>query len=284
MLVSPLRVFVLFNCNAFMVKEKLFQKKMLFDELKKQDKNFDDLKKNFFQNITQVMLLVLFQVIWEALILTLDGVGEWATTISIGKKNKINIIKELNFPHSLGLLYSAFTYYLGFKVNSGEYKVMGLAPYGKPIFKSLILDKIIDLKDDGSFKLNMKYFNYATGLTMTNRKFSKLFDLQKRNPNEKLSQVHMDLASSIQAVTELIVLKISRHISKIYKLKNLCLAGGVALNCVANGKILKENIFDNIWVQHFWRYGGSLALLKHFIFMNLIILEKLLIDTMKALI
>ena len=269
------------------LKEKLFQKKMLFDELKKQDKNFHDIKKIYFSehHLSHAASAFFSSPFEEALILTLDGVGEWATTtVSIGKKNKINIIKELNFPHSLGLLYSAFTYFLGFKVNSGEYKVMGLAPYGKPIFKSLILDKIIDLKDDGSFKLNMEYFNYATGLTMTNRKFSKLFDLQKRNPNEKLSQVHMDLASSIQAVTELIVLKISRHISKIYKLKNLCLAGGVALNCVANGKILKENIFDNIWVQPAsGDAGGSLGAAQAFYFQELGNFRKISrIDSMKG--
>ena len=269
------------------LKEKLFQKKMLFDELKKQDKNFDDLKKIYFSehHLSHAASAFFSSPFEEALILTLDGVGEWATTtVSIGKKNKINIIKELNFPHSLGLLYSAFTYFLGFKVNSGEYKVMGLAPYGKPTFKSLILDNIVDLKDDGSFKLNMEYFNYATGLTMTNKKFSKLFDLKKRNSNEKLSQVHMDLASSIQAVTELIVLKISKHISQKYKLKNLCLAGGVALNCVANGKILKENIFDNIWVQPAsGDAGGSLGAAQAFYFHELNNFRKTsLIDTMKG--
>ncbi len=269
------------------LKEKLFQKKMLFDELKKQDKNFYDIKKIYFSehHLSHAASAFFSSPFEEALILTLDGVGEWATTtVSIGKKNKINIIKELNFPHSLGLLYSAFTYFLGFKVNSGEYKVMGLAPYGKPTFKSLILDKIVDLKDDGSFKLNMEYFNYATGLTMTNKKFSKLFDLKKRNSNEKLLQVHMDLASSIQAVTELIVLKISKHISQKYKLKNLCLAGGVALNCVANGKILKENIFDNIWVQPAsGDAGGSLGAAQAFYFHELNNFRKTsLIDTMKG--
>ncbi len=269
------------------LKEKLFQKKMLFDELKKQDKSFDNINKIYFSehHLSHAASAFFSSPFEEALILTLDGVGEWATTtVSIGKKNKINIIKELNFPHSLGLLYSAFTYFLGFKVNSGEYKVMGLAPYGKPTFKSLILDKIVDLKDDGSFKLNMEYFDYATGLTMTNKKFSKLFDLKKRNPSEKLSQSHMDLAASIQAVTELIVLKISRHISQKYKLKNLCLAGGVALNCVANGKILKENIFDNIWVQPAsGDAGGSLGAAQAFYFQELNNYRKTsLIDSMKG--
>ena len=183
--------------------------------------------------------------------MTLDGVGEWATTtVAVGKKNNLEIIKELHFPHSLGLLYSAFTYYTGFKVNSGEYKLMGLAPYGKPIFKDIILDKLIDLKDDGSFKLDMKYFNYATGLTMTNNKFSKLFGHPVRDPKKDLLiQFHMDIAASIQSVTEEIVLRITKNILSKYKIKNLCLAGGVALNCVANGKIQKENIFDNIWIQ-----------------------------------
>ena len=187
----------------------------------------------------------------EAVILTLDGVGEWATTtVAVGKENQMNILKEIHFPHSIGLLYSAFTYYIGFKVNSGEYKVMGLAPYGQPKYKDLILKELIDLKEDGSFRLNMKYFNYATGLTMTNNKFSKLFGNKVRNPEkELLTQFHMDIASSIQAVTEEIVLKLANSISKETKIKNLCMAGGVALNCVANGKILKENIFENIWLQ-----------------------------------
>ena len=181
----------------------------------------------------------------EAIILTLDGVGEWATTtLAIGKNNNLEIIKEIHFPHSLGLLYSAFTYYTGFKVNSGEYKLMGLAPYGKPIYKNLILEKIIDLKKDGSFKLDMKYFNYATGLTMTNKKFSNLFGHPVRNPKtDQLTQFHMDIAASIQEVTEEIVLRITKDISLKHNIKNLCLAGGVALNCVANGKIQKEGIF-----------------------------------------
>ena len=160
------------------------------------------------------------------------------------------MLKEIHFPHSLGLLYSAFTYYTGFKVNSGEYKVMGLAPYGEPKYKKLILDNLIDLKSDGSFRLNMKYFNYTTGLTMTNIEFSNLFGEPVRDfKKDKLTQFHMDIASSIQAVTEEIILRITKSLAEEYKIKNLCLAGGVALNCVANGKILKEKIFDQIWIQ-----------------------------------
>lgn len=186
----------------------------------------------------------------EAAILTLDGVGEWTTTsYGIGIDNKIKILADIKFPHSLGLLYSAFTYYTGFKVNSGEYKVMGLAPYGEPKYVKLIFDHLIDLKEDGSFKLNMDYFDYCTGLTMTNDKFHKLFGGKPRKPESKLTQREMDLAASIQVVTEEIILRIARHIKKETSMKYLCLAGGVALNCVANGKILKEKIFDDIWIQ-----------------------------------
>ena len=186
----------------------------------------------------------------EAIVLTADGVGEWATTtVAIGKKNSLEIKKEIHFPHSLGLLYSAFTYYTGFKVNSGEYKLMGLAPYGNPIYENKIKE-LIDIKEDGTFRLDQKYFNYATGLTMTNNKFNELFGQKPRNAKEeKITQFHMDIAASIQKVTEEIMIKLSRAIQKEYKSKNLCLAGGVALNCVANGKILKEKIFDNVWIQ-----------------------------------
>ena len=235
------------------LREKLFQKKFLFDKLKEHDENFNDINKikfseHHYSHAASAFYPSPFE---EAIILTLDGVGEWATTtVAIGKKNKLEMLKEIHFPHSLGLLYSAFTYYTGFKVNSGEYKLMGLAPYGKPKFKDLILEKLLDLKEDGSFKLNMKYFNYATGLTMTNEKFSKLFGQPVRDSKKDLlTQFHMDIASSIQAVTEDIVLKITKNISSTYKIKNLCLAGGVALNCVANGKILKEEVFENIWIQ-----------------------------------
>lgn len=186
----------------------------------------------------------------EAAFLTIDGVGEWTTTsYGFGKNNKIKIIADIKFPHSIGLLYSAFTYYTGFKVNSGEYKVMGLAPYGEPKYVDTILNELIDLKEDGSFKLNMKYFNFAAGLTMTNGKFNKLFGGQPRKPESKLTQRDMDLARSVQDVTEEVMLRISRHIKKETGMNYLTLAGGVALNCVANGKVLRENLFDDIWIQ-----------------------------------
>mgnify|MGYP001410290755 CR=1 FL=1 len=235
------------------LREKLFQKKFLFDKLKMHDEKFDDISKikfseHHFSHAASAFYPSPFE---EAIILTLDGVGEWATTtLAVGKKNNLEMIKEIHFPHSLGLLYSAFTYYCGFKVNSGEYKLMGLAPYGKPKFKDLIMQKLLELKDDGSFKLDMKYFNYATGLTMTNNNFTKLFGQPVRDPKKDLlTQFHMDIAASIQEATEEIILKITRNISLNYKIKNLCLAGGVALNCVANGKIQKEKIFENIWIQ-----------------------------------
>jgi len=235
------------------LREKLFQKKFLFDKLKLHDEKFNNINKikfseHHYSHAASAFFPSPFE---EAIILTLDGVGEWATTtVAIGKKNKLEIIKEIHFPHSLGLLYSAFTYYTGFKVNSGEYKVMGLAPYGKPKFKDLIINKLMDLKEDGSFKLNMDYFNYATGLTMTNSNFSKLFGQPIRNSEKDLlNEFHMDIAASIQAVTEEVVLRIAKNLIQKYKIKNLCLAGGVALNCVANGKILDQKLFNNIWIQ-----------------------------------
>ncbi len=235
------------------LKEKLFQKQYLFTELNKIDNRFNDINKiNFSEHhLSHAASAFYPSPFQEAIILTLDGVGEWATTtVATGNGNKIKIEKEIHFPHSIGLLYSAFTNYLGFKVNSGEYKVMGLAPYGKPKYTDIITKKLIDIKNDGSFRLNMKYFNYATGLTMINNKFSDLFGRKARVPeNELLDQFHMDIASSIQVVTENIVLKIVSAISKETKIKNLCMAGGVALNCVANGKILKQNLFKNIWFQ-----------------------------------
>ncbi len=186
----------------------------------------------------------------KAAFLTLDGVGEWATaSFGVGDGNNIKILEELNFPHSLGLLYSAFTYYLGFKVNSGEYKIMGLAPYGEPKYYELILDKLMDLKQDGSFKLNMKYFNYCTGLTMINRKFEKLFGQKVRKPNSAITPEHINLASSLQKVTEEVILRMVRYVYEKTKCSNLCLAGGVALNCVANGKVLKQGPFKNLWIQ-----------------------------------
>ena len=235
------------------LREKLFQKKFLFEKLKQHDENFKDINRIKFSEHHYSHAASAFypSPFKEAIILTLDGVGEWATTtVAMGKDNNLKMLKEIYFPHSLGLLYSAFTYYTGFKVNSGEYKVMGLAPYGKPRYKDLIIEKLMDLKNDGSFRLNMKYFNYATGLTMTNKKFSDLFGQPVRDPKKQLlSQFHMDIASSIQAVTEEIVLRIVKNLAEEHKAKNLCLAGGVALNCVANGKIFKEKIFDNIWIQ-----------------------------------
>ncbi len=186
----------------------------------------------------------------EAAFLTIDGVGEWTTTsYGIGKGNQIQILSEMHFPHSLGLLYSAFTYYTGFKVNSGEYKVMGLAPYGKPVYRDLILSELMDLKEDGSFKLNMKYFNYCAGLTMTNAKFHRLFGGPAREPESRVTQRDMDLARSVQDVTEEVMLRMAKHIHRETGQKNLCLAGGVALNCVGNGKILREGPFENIWIQ-----------------------------------
>ncbi|MBI4243414.1 MAG: carbamoyltransferase [Planctomycetes bacterium] len=186
----------------------------------------------------------------EAAILTMDGVGEWTTTsFGLGKDNVMNLIAELKFPHSLGLLYSAFTYFTGFKVNSAEYKVMGLAPYGEPKYKDVILSELIDLKDDGSFRMNMKYFNYCTGLKMTNSRFERLFGGPPRQPEAKITQREMDLARSIQEVTEEVVVRIAKHVRKDTGQNKLCLAGGVALNCVANGKLFKEKIFDDIWIQ-----------------------------------
>ena len=186
----------------------------------------------------------------EAAFLTLDGVGEWTTaSYGVGKDNQVRIMAEIHFPHSLGLLYSAFTFYTGFKVNSGEYKVMGLAPYGEPLYKELILTELMDLKEDGSFKMNMKYFDYCSGLTMTNRRFDKLFGGPPRKPESQLTQRDMDLARSVQEVTEEVMLRMARHIHQETEQKRLCLAGGVALNCVGNGRILREGPFDHIWIQ-----------------------------------
>ena len=234
------------------IKEKLFQKNYLFNKLKEHDSNYKSDQNIFFSDhhLSHAASAFFPSPFEEAIILTADGVGEWATTtVAIGKKNKLEIKKEIHFPHSLGLLYSAFTYYTGFKVNSGEYKLMGLAPYGNPIYTDKIKE-MIDLKDDGTFRLDQKFFNYATGLTMTSEKFHKLFGQKPRDPKkEKITQFHMDIAASIQNITEEVMLKLSKSLRKEYNIKNLCMAGGVALNCVANGKILKEKIFDNIWIQ-----------------------------------
>ena len=235
------------------LREKLFQKKILFNELKKHDKDFINENKIYFSDhhLSHAASAFFPSPFEEAIILTADGVGEWATTtVAVGKSNNLEIKKEIHFPHSLGLLYSAFTYYAGFKVNSGEYKLMGLAPYGSTIYEEVIIKNLIDIKKDGTFRLNQKYFNYATGLTMTNNKFHDLFKHKPRDPSkEKLTQFHMDIAASIQKVTEDIMVRLAKSLREEFDIPNLCLAGGVALNCVANGKILKEKIFDNIWIQ-----------------------------------
>ncbi len=234
------------------MREKLFLKDQLTKEIKQLDSSFTDEKLLFAEHHLSHAASAFYPSPYEkAVVLTLDGVGEWATTtVSIGSGNELNIVKEIHFPHSLGLLYSAFTYYTGFKVNSGEYKVMGLAPYGEPKYKDVILEKLIDLKDDGSFRLAQSYFNYATGLTMTNKKFAELFGQPVRKPEtDELTQFHMDIAASIQAVTEEVVLRLTRSLAKEYDIPNLCMAGGIALNCVANGKIKRDRHFENIWIQ-----------------------------------
>jgi carbamoyltransferase len=234
------------------LKEKIYQKQIIFNELVNIDYKFNEINKiNFCEHhISHAASAFYPSPFKDSSIITLDGVGEWTTTsISQGLENKIKLKKEINFPSSVGLLFSAFTYFLGFKVNSGEYKVMGLAPYGDPKYVNLILDKLLDLKEDGSFMLNMDYFDYAINLKMTNKKFSELFSMPNRKQNEPLKQIHMDIAASIQKVLELVVLNITKYVSKVLPSKNLCLAGGVALNCVSNSKILKENIFKNIWIQ-----------------------------------
>src|SRR5438067_1207090 len=234
------------------VKEKLFQKQLLRDELRVFDADFDWEKKLLFTEHHQSHAASAFfpSLFDEAVILTMDGVGEWATTsVGFGRDNHLEMRKELHFPHSLGLLYSAFTYYTGFKVNSGEYKVMGLAPYGEPKFAQLILDHLMDLKTDGSFRLDMSYFDYCTGLTMTNERFAKLFGQPVRTPDQLLTSFHMDVAASIQAVLDEAVLRLTRSLASKTGARNLCLAGGVALNCVANGKVLRDGKFDRIWIQ-----------------------------------
>jgi len=234
------------------LREKLFQKSLLVKNLKQFSNNFKSDKLLFAEHHKSHAASAFYpSPFQEAVILTLDGVGEWATTtVSIGKGNSLEIVKEIHFPHSLGLLYSAFTYYLGFKVNSGEYKVMGLAPYGEPKYKKLILDNLIDIKEDGSFFLNQSFFNYASGLTMINQRFLNLFGKPiRKSESDLLTQFHMDIASSIQAVIEEVIIKMTKKLSEEYKLPNLCMAGGVALNCVANTKILKVGHFKNLWVQ-----------------------------------
>lgn len=242
---APLGIKSFLKAVPLWVKQKLWMKEVIKEKL-----NFDG-KIIFPEHHESHLASAFFPSPYsDAAIVTMDGVGEWTTTsIGLGSGNKIEILEELKFPHSLGLLYSAFTYYTGFKVNSGEYKVMGLAPYGEPKYKDLILSELIDLKEDGSFKLNMKYFDYCTGLKMTNDNFHRLFGASPRKPESKLTQREMDLARSIQEVTEEIMLKISKHAYEITGKKNLCLSGGVALNCVGNGRILREGPFENIWIQ-----------------------------------
>ena len=234
------------------IKEKLFQKKLLFNNLKLHDYKYISDSNIFFSDhhLSHSSSAFFPSPFQKAIILTADGVGEWpTTTVAIGEGNSLKIKKEIHFPHSLGLLYSAFTYYTGFKVNSGEYKLMGLAPYGKPIYEEKI-KKLIDIKNDGTFRLDQTYFNYATGLTMTSNKFHKLFGSNPRDPNkDRLTKFHMDIASSIQKVLEEIIIKLAKSIKNEFSIDNLCLAGGVALNCVANGKLQNEKIFKNIWIQ-----------------------------------
>lgn len=234
------------------LREKLFLKDALLKKLQSRCSKFRPSQLLFSEHHLSHAASAFYPSPFEqAVVLTLDGVGEWATTtVCIGSGNSLEIKKEMHFPHSLGLLYSAFTYYTGFRVNSGEYKLMGLAPYGEPKYKDLILEHLVDLKEDGSFRLDQSYFNYATGLTMTNSRFDQLFGHPVRKPDvELLTQFHMDVAASIQVVTEEIVLRITRHLASEFDIPNLCLAGGVALNCVANGKILKDGAFKNIWIQ-----------------------------------
>ena len=255
--------------------EKLFQKRNLIKSLKTLiDPDADWQSKILFSehHLSHAASAFYPSPFESAVVLTMDGVGEWPTTsIAIGSGNQLEIVKEIHFPHSLGLLYSALTYFTGFKVNSGEYKVMGLAPYGKPIYAKTIMDNLIDLKPDGSFQLNMEYFDYPAGLKMTNKKFAELFGGPARESEAELTQREMDLAASIQEVTEEVVLRIARSIAKETGNRNLCLAGGVALNCVANGKLLRDGAFDNIWIQPAaGDAGGALgaALAVHYLMLN----------------
>ncbi|MEJ2628245.1 MAG: carbamoyltransferase, partial [bacterium] len=242
---APLGIRSFIKAMPLWIKQKLWMKEFIKDELDFKGKII--FPQHHESHAASAFFPSPFQ---EAAFLTLDGVGEWTTaSYGVGKDNNIQLLAEIHFPHSLGLLYSAFTYYTGFKVNSGEYKVMGLAPYGEPKYKDLILSELMDLKEDGSFKMNMEYFNYCAGLTMTNKKFEKLFEGPPRKPESRLTQRDMDLARSVQEVTEEVMLRMARHIHHETGHRNLCLAGGVALNCVGNGKILREAPFENIWIQ-----------------------------------
>lgn len=242
---APIGIQSFIKAMPLWIKEKLWMKELIKNELGYEGKVL--FPEHHESHAASAFFASPFQ---DAAFLTIDGVGEWTTTsYGTGEGNKINLIADIKFPHSIGLLYSAFTYYTGFKVNSGEYKVMGLAPYGEPKYVDTILNELMDLKEDGSFKLNMKYFNFAAGLTMTNSKFHKLFGREPRKPESKLTQMDMDLARSVQDVTDEVMLRLARHIKNETKKDYLCLAGGVALNCVANGKVLRENIFKDIWIQ-----------------------------------
>jgi carbamoyltransferase len=234
------------------LREKLFQKKLLRAELERFAEHFDWKNRLLFceHHLSHAASAFYPSPFEEAVVLTMDGVGEWATTsAAMGKGHQLEMFQEIHFPHSLGLLYSAFTYYAGFKVNSGEYKVMGLAPYGEPKYVKRILDNVIDLKPDGSFRLDMSYFDYCTGFTMTSQRFSALFGEPVRGPDAPLTPFHMDVAASIQAVVDEAVLRLTRNLAKQTGARNLCLAGGVALNCVANGKVLRDEAFEKIWIQ-----------------------------------
>jgi len=256
------------------IGEKLFQKDLLQALLKELDPTADWAAKLQFteHHLSHAASAFFPSPFEEAAVLTMDGVGEWATTsVAHGRGNRLEILKEIHFPHSLGLLYSAFTYYTGFKVNSGEYKLMGLAPYGESKYAQQIFDHLIDVKADGSFHLNLEYFNYCTGLTMTNQKFDRLFGLPPRRASELLTQQHMDIAASIQYVLEEVILRLTRSLAAETGVKNLCLAGGVALNCVANGKVLRDGHFENVWIQPAsGDAGGALgaALAAHYQFYN----------------
>src|SRR5215469_3469828 len=253
------------------LREKLFLKDLLIKQLRKLDGGGDWNEQLLFSehHLSHAASAFFPSPFEEAVVLTMDGVGEWATTsAAVGKGNHLQVYKEIHFPHSLGFLYSAFTYYTGFKVNSGEYKLMGLAPYGEPKYTQKVLEHLVDVKADGSFRLDQTYFNYCTGLTMTNSRFDDLFGGRPRKPDEPLMQRHMDLAASIQAVTEEIVLRLTRSLRTETGIRNLCLAGGVALNCVANGKVLRDGRYEHIYVQPAaGDSGGALgaALVGHYL-------------------
>tara|TARA_B100000035_G_scaffold258318_1_gene228611 strand:- start:6790 stop:8622 length:1833 start_codon:yes stop_codon:yes gene_type:complete len=269
---APRGILQFLSAMPIWLKQKLYMKREISIELKKIDPAFNENKLFFSEHHLSHAASAFFPSPFKrSIIFSADGVGEWSTTsVAIGEMNTIKIQKEINFPHSLGLLYSAFTYYIGFKVNSGEYKLMGLAPYGKPIYKDIIEKNLIDIKSDGSFRLNQKYFDYSTGFKMVNRKFNNLFKKPVRKPESQIEKFHMDIAASIQKVTEKVVLKLLKSLKNQYRINNLCLAGGVALNCVINGLIQKEKIFDKIWIQPAsGDAGGSLGAALAFWYIHL---------------